>query len=100
MNYEKLRAEHDCGDPNCAGLPEIPHRPNFSLPIRADKALIEAINFWNGYNVPVEWHVNHDGTRAIGMGQGFIWSIEVDADGTVATHEATFAGEWHTGFEI
>lgn len=22
--YEKMRAEHNCGDPNCGGLPEIP----------------------------------------------------------------------------
>ena len=67
--------------------------------IDIDPALAQEIEFWCGYGVNVVWHIHPEGTRAIGIGDGFAWSIEIDADGSVYAAE-TSLGAWSTGFDI
>jgi hypothetical protein len=64
-----------------------------------DPALSDEINYWNGFGVDVEWYVHHSGVRAIGVGQGFVWSIEVNAYGATSTLEASL-GDWNTGIDV
>lgn len=63
----------------------------------------QAIEFYNHYNVPVQWFVGHtkddDSREFIAMGDGFVWSILVDADGTTHTSEAE-VGEFTTGITV
>lgn len=61
--------------------------------------LQQEIEFWNGYGVEVEWFANAGRTEAIGIGEGFAWSILIDRDGVAHTNEAAL-GEWSTGIEI
>lgn len=63
------------------------------------KELREAIDFWDGYGVQIEWFVNAAGDEAIGIGANFAWSVRVDEYGRMHTSEAAL-GEWNTGFEI
>lgn len=63
----------------------------------------DAIEFYNGYGVAVEWFVGStkdDGTREfIGMGDGFVWAVLVDVDGGMHTSEAT-TSDFETGITI
>lgn len=75
-------------------------QPDVLETIDVDPTLAEVIAFWDGFGVPVRWHIFTEGNQAIGIGEGFLWSIEVDADGSVHTHEVNVALEWETGIAI
>ena len=63
----------------------------------------EAVDFYKGFNVPATWCYSEPdrdgGVTVVALGEGFVWSLQIDADGTEYTSEAT-VGEFSTGIEV
>jgi len=63
----------------------------------------DVIEYYRAFNVPGEWFTSgpaDDGSVAVIMlGDGFAWSISIDADGRSWTSEAT-VGPWSSGITV
>jgi len=67
-------------------------------------AQLEVIDFYKGYNVPATWFIGTpepDGSvEVIALGDGFIWSLSIDADGADGSTSEATVGDFSTGIEV
>ena len=64
---------------------------------------IAAVDYYKALNVPASWFTGTPDTgghiEVIALGEDFIWSLRIDANGTCHTSEAT-VGEFSTGIDV
>lgn len=65
----------------------------------------EVIDAFKVYNVPAEWFIGEPDANGkvsvIAVGETFVWSFTIEANGEYASSEANFDEDgWKTGIEI
>ncbi len=63
----------------------------------------EVVDFWQAPNVPTQWFIGvpdkNGRVEVLALGEGFIWSIRIDLDGSEDHSQAT-VGDFETGIDI
>lgn len=64
----------------------------------------EAIDFYRALNVPGSWFIGQQGddgrVEVICLGEGFVWSFIVSADGRDVSSQEASLGEFSTGIDV
>jgi len=77
--------------------------PTRKIAVHLTPRQIAEVDFYKAFNVPAMWYYSEPddegGVGVVAIGEDFVWSLSIDADGTCATSEALL-GDFETGIEV